>query len=52
MEYSEIIRHIIHYSLHFVFPFIVAYFLFKKNWKKGRSVNGFNYFNRLRPSFG
>lgn len=33
MEYSEIIRHIIHYSLHFVFPFIVAYFLFKKNWK-------------------
>lgn len=33
MEYSEIIRHIIHYSLHFIFPFIIAYFLFKKDWK-------------------
>ena len=33
MEYSEIIRHIIHYSLHFIFPFIIAYFLFRKNWK-------------------
>ena len=33
MEYSEIIRHITHYSLHFIFPFIIAYFLFKKNWK-------------------
>ncbi|MDP2669654.1 MAG: DUF6122 family protein [bacterium] len=33
MEYSEIIRHIIHYSLHFIFPFIIAYFLFRENWK-------------------
>lgn len=33
MDYSEIIRHTIHYSLHFVFPFVMAYFLFKKNWK-------------------
>jgi hypothetical protein len=33
MEYSEIIRHTIHYSLHFLFPFLIAYFLFKKNWK-------------------
>ena len=33
MDYSEIIRHTIHYSLHIIFPFIVAYFLFKKHWK-------------------
>lgn len=33
MEHSEIVRHIIHYSLHFIFPFIIAFFLFKKNWK-------------------
>jgi hypothetical protein len=33
MEHSEVTRHIIHYSLHFIFPFIIAYFLFKKNWK-------------------
>ncbi|MEF2176043.1 MAG: DUF6122 family protein [Candidatus Absconditabacteria bacterium] len=33
MLYLEIIRNIIHYSLHFAFPFIVAYFLFRNNWK-------------------
>lgn len=29
----EITRHIIHYSLHFIFPLIIAYFLFKDKWK-------------------
>ncbi|MBP9732689.1 MAG: hypothetical protein KBD29_04510 [Candidatus Magasanikbacteria bacterium] len=33
MEYSEIIRHTIHYLLHFIFPFIIAYFLCKEKWK-------------------
>lgn len=33
MEYSEIIRHTIHYSSHFILPFIVAYVLFKKHWE-------------------
>lgn len=33
MEILEIIRHIIHYSLHFAFPFVVAYFLFRDKWK-------------------
>jgi hypothetical protein len=33
MEFSEIIKHITHYSLHLVLPFIIAYFLFKKKWK-------------------
>lgn len=34
METSEIIRHLIHYSLHFIFPFVLAFFVFKKNWKQ------------------
>ncbi|NQW26893.1 MAG: hypothetical protein HQ474_03200 [Flammeovirgaceae bacterium] len=38
MEYSEIIRHLIHYSLHFIFPLIVAYFLFKKDWKVAGTI--------------
>lgn len=33
MEYLEIIRHIVHYSLHLLAPFFIAYWLFKKNWK-------------------
>lgn len=33
MEYSEIIRHTVHYSLHFIFPFIIAYFGYKEKWK-------------------
>ncbi len=30
----EVIRSVIHYSLHFLFPGILAYFLFPKIWKK------------------
>lgn len=30
---NELLRHIIHYGLHFLAPIIVAYFLFPKNWK-------------------
>jgi hypothetical protein len=33
MYYFEYIRHIIHYSLHFLFPFIVTYLFFRKRWK-------------------
>lgn len=33
MEFSEIIRQIIHYSFHFILPLIIAFFLFKENWK-------------------
>jgi hypothetical protein len=33
MDYFEIIRTIIHYSLHFVAPFVLAYYFFNKNWK-------------------
>lgn len=33
MEYTEIIRQIIHYSLHFIFPFAIAYLLYKEKWK-------------------
>lgn len=35
MEHSEIIRHIVHYSLHLVFPFIISCALFKERWKTG-----------------
>ncbi len=38
MEYLEGVRHIIHYSLHFIFPFVVAYFLFKQNWKTAGTI--------------
>jgi len=33
MDYYESIRHILHYSLHFLFPFVLAYVFFKKRWK-------------------
>lgn len=33
MNYVEIIRHVIHYSLHLLFPFAIAYLLFTKKWK-------------------
>jgi hypothetical protein len=33
MDYSEISRQLIHYSLHLIFPFFVARLLFKKHWK-------------------
>ncbi|MCF6212882.1 MAG: DUF6122 family protein [Flavobacteriaceae bacterium] len=29
----ELIRLSIHYGLHFIFPVIIAYFFFNKNWK-------------------
>ncbi len=29
----EVLRFIIHYGLHFVVPFFIAYFFFNKNWK-------------------
>ena len=34
--YSEhkLMQQIIHYFLHFIFPGFIAYFFFKKNWKK------------------
>jgi len=28
------IKFIIHYSLHFIFPLLIAFFFFKKDWKK------------------
>ncbi|MDA3802642.1 MAG: DUF6122 family protein [Patescibacteria group bacterium] len=33
MDYLEIIRTTTHYLLHFVAPFVVAYYFFNKNWK-------------------
>lgn len=33
MDYFEIARHILHYSLHFLFPFVIAYLLFREKWK-------------------
>lgn len=33
IKYLEIIIHLAHYSLHFIFSFIFTYFLFKKKWK-------------------
>ena len=27
------VQSIIHYSLHLIFPFLIAYLLFRKNWK-------------------
>lgn len=33
MDDYEIIRHIIHYSFHFLLPFIFAYLFFKEKWK-------------------
>lgn len=33
MEHSEILRHLIHYSLHFLFPFLIARLAFQKHWK-------------------
>lgn len=33
MNDIERLRHSIHYSLHFLFPFLVGYFFFGKNWK-------------------
>ncbi|MEF2175361.1 MAG: DUF6122 family protein [Candidatus Absconditabacteria bacterium] len=32
MRYLQIIRQLIHYSLHFIFPFAIAYLLFRDNW--------------------
>ncbi|MDC1375126.1 DUF6122 family protein, partial [Polaribacter sp.] len=29
-----IFKNSLHYGLHFVIPLLIAYFLFKKNWKK------------------
>jgi len=34
VETTLYIKPIIHYGLHFVFPGIIAYFLFKSKWKK------------------
>ena len=34
IETTLYIKPIIHYGLHFVFPGIIAYFLFKSKWKK------------------
>ena len=34
MELTELIRILIHYSLHLLFPAVIAWFFFKKNWKK------------------
>jgi hypothetical protein len=33
MEFFEIARHTIHYSLHFLFPFALAFLLFREKWK-------------------
>lgn len=33
MENLEIVKHVIHYSLHLLFPFIIGYLFFKKEWK-------------------
>ncbi len=30
----EILRFSIHYGLHFLFPGLLAYFFFRKNWKR------------------
>jgi len=30
----EILRFVLHYGLHFLFPGIIAWFFFRKNWKK------------------
>ncbi|RPD98833.1 hypothetical protein EGM88_06495 [Aureibaculum marinum] len=34
----EVIRSLIHYSLHFVFPGVLAYFLFPKVWKRAWGI--------------
>lgn len=30
----EVLRFTIHYGLHFIAPFFIAYFFFKNNWQK------------------
>lgn len=32
MDYLEVLRHILHYSLHIGFPVVIAYIWFKKDW--------------------
>lgn len=34
IPYFEIIRQLLHYSLHFVFPFLIAYWFFRGKWKE------------------
>lgn len=34
MDILDILRHLIHYSLHFLFPFLLAFVVFRKNWKQ------------------
>lgn len=35
IDFFEITRHLLHYSLHFAFPFLLAYLLFKEKWREG-----------------
>lgn len=33
-EFIQMLQPFVHYSLHFLFPGLIAYALFRKNWKK------------------
>lgn len=34
ITFATIMQDLIHYFLHFIFPFFIAYFCYRKEWKK------------------
>lgn len=34
MEYYEVLRYVLHYSLHLLFPGLIAWIFFRSQWKK------------------